>query len=172
MIRRKPPEGRLHLVMPHGKSLPTLHYIVVEKVQSSSTWVLTSGQYCSLFEIGEPKFDLVPPAVRSGLACRPSLAFVFRVTPSPVIMLGTEFRLAAYIRATRSRVPSVTPGIARLLIKCLWFATSFLSEACFSGCCSLQTGICRARPLKLSFGKTQRAGQLFGSNPRINGLNP
>ena len=32
--------------------------------------------------------------------CWPSFAFVFRVSPTPVTIVGTDFRFAAYIRAT------------------------------------------------------------------------
>jgi hypothetical protein len=46
------------------------------------------------------KFDLCPRAVKTGLACWHSFAFVFRINQSPVTIVGTEFRLATYIRAT------------------------------------------------------------------------
>jgi hypothetical protein len=50
--------------------------------------------------MGDCQIRCRPTAVKSGQACWQSFAFVFRVNPSPVTIVGTEFRLAAYIRAT------------------------------------------------------------------------
>jgi hypothetical protein len=46
------------------------------------------------------KFDLGPLVAKTSQSCWHSFAVVFRVNLSPVTRVGTDFRLAAYIRAT------------------------------------------------------------------------
>jgi hypothetical protein len=86
-------------VMRHNKSLPS--HAVVKKVLPTSA--LTRWSILLTSEM-TAKFDLGPWRInRPG--CWQSFAFVFRGNPSPVTIVGTEFRLAAYLRVTRSRVP-------------------------------------------------------------------
>jgi hypothetical protein len=64
IIRRKPPEGGLHLVMPHGKSLPTPRC----RQQGSILLQLGSDSVVNIAHFSEwatAKFDLSPPAVKN-----------------------------------------------------------------------------------------------------------
>lgn len=80
------------------------------------TWVLARRSILLTF-----RNERLPNSIQFHRRIKPAtlLAVIrFRISgqSSPVTIVGTEFRLTAYLRATRSRVPSVTPRIARLLI--------------------------------------------------------
>jgi hypothetical protein len=88
-------------------------HAVVEKVQSSSSGVpAVNIAHFSKMSDCQIRFS----STGSQAVGSHSLSY-FGSIRRQFTMVGTEFRLTAYLRATRSRVPSITPRIARLFIR-------------------------------------------------------